>query len=144
MNLHVEVVRIQHQVLNYKATAKDLIRIGHLAKDASDKNQARLTFGFLVVGNHGTFYIIHRAQELLYLMCEIEHVQLPMFLAEIPLFFAQMDKVMKVITGFAQAARQENHDYDNHPLTLTDHTVLEIIHPNTSRKRKSITSHYTY
>lgn len=43
-------VKPQYQALNHKAIAKDLIRVGQLAKDASDKTQARMTFGFLVVG----------------------------------------------------------------------------------------------
>lgn len=43
-------VKPQYQALNHKAIAKDLIRVGHLAKDASDKYQTRMIFGFVVVG----------------------------------------------------------------------------------------------
>ncbi|ORX52444.1 hypothetical protein DM01DRAFT_1323629 [Hesseltinella vesiculosa] len=89
-------VKPQYQALNHNAIAKDLIRVCHMAKDASDKNQARVTFAFLAVGNHGTFYILQRAQEHLYLMCEIEHVQLPMVLAEIPIFFKINEEVQKI------------------------------------------------
>lgn len=160
-------VKPQYQALNHQAIAKDLIRVGHLLKDASDKNQTKMTLGFVVVGKfvhafrngnivtiylilffiigiHGTFYILSRAQEYLYLMCEIEHIQLPIVLAEIPLFLAQLDKVMNIVASFAQVARQEHHNYDRHPLTLTDHKLFAIIDPKTSRKRKSITSHYTH
>lgn len=77
-------------------------------------------------------------------MCEIEHIQLPIILAEVPLLFAQLDKVMNIVASFAQVALRELHDYDTHPLTITDHIVCEIIDPRTCRKRKSITSHYTH
>ncbi|KAL7331214.1 hypothetical protein PS15p_203437 [Mucor circinelloides] len=41
-------VKPQYQALNHQAIAKDLIRVGHLLKDASDKNQAKMTLGFVV------------------------------------------------------------------------------------------------
>ncbi|CEG63709.1 hypothetical protein RMATCC62417_00814 [Rhizopus microsporus] len=137
-------VKPQYQASNHKAIAKDLIRVGHLAKDASDKYQTRMIFGLVIVGNHGTFYVLRRAQEYLYLMCEIEHVQLPVVLGGIPLFLAQLGKVMNIVAGFAQTAHREHHTYDHHPFTLADHKLLAIIDSKTSRKRKSITSHYTH
>ncbi|KAG1085187.1 hypothetical protein G6F42_021493 [Rhizopus arrhizus] len=42
-------VKPQYQALNHQAIAKDLIRVGHLLKDASDKNQTKMTLGFVVV-----------------------------------------------------------------------------------------------
>lgn len=116
-------------------------------RSMTNENGSILTIHLILfsdIGNHGTFYVLHRAQEHLYLMCEIEHVQLPVVLGEIPLFLAQLDKVMNIVAGFAQAARREHHTYDHHPFTLTDHKLLAIIDPKTSRKRKSITSHYTH
>ncbi|ORX58771.1 hypothetical protein DM01DRAFT_1400161 [Hesseltinella vesiculosa] len=45
-------------------------RFGRFAQDSSDKNGKVLTFAFLVVGNHATFYILHRNQSF-YVMSEI-------------------------------------------------------------------------
>lgn len=77
-------------------------------------------------------------------VCEIEHIQLPMFLAEIRLFLAQLDKTMNIVASFAQVSRQERHNDNHYPNNLTDHNPLTNIDPKKSRKRKSITSHYSH
>ncbi|KAI8966993.1 hypothetical protein BDF20DRAFT_933015 [Mycotypha africana] len=133
-------VKPQYQALNHKAVAKDLIRVGHLLKDASDKSKKKNDIW--VCGC--SFYTLFRTQEHLYTMCEIEHVQLPVILADIPLFLAQADKIMTIAVSFTQAARPEQHNYANNPPTLTDHELLAIIDRRTSRKRRSITSHYAH
>lgn len=80
----------------------------------------------------------------MYTMSEVEHVQLPLKLADIPLFIAQSSKIAKIISSFEHVRNCGTHGYDDHPPTLTDHMLLEVINSKTSRKRKSISSHYNH
>lgn len=43
-------VKPHYQAPNHALIARDLIRVGQTAKDALDRNKARLAFGFTVVG----------------------------------------------------------------------------------------------
>ncbi|KAI9030747.1 hypothetical protein CLU79DRAFT_694833, partial [Phycomyces nitens] len=120
-------VKPQHQALNHKTIAKivgkvysfnwnDTIHIIHLIL-------------FFYIGDHSTFYILSRTQEHLYLICGIEHIQLPIALEQSPLLLPQLNKVMKIIASFAQAARRENHNHAHHPPTLPEHTLVAITDP---------------
>ncbi|CEP14353.1 hypothetical protein [Parasitella parasitica] len=137
-------VKSQYQALNHRLTGLDLVRVAHLAKTASDKYKAIATFAFMVVGNHATFYVLHRTKANMYTMSEVEHIQLALKLTDIPLFIAQSSKIAKIISSFEHVLNCGNHDYDDHPPTLTDHMLFEAIHSKTSRKRKSISSHYNH
>ncbi|PHZ11989.1 uncharacterized protein RHIMIDRAFT_292165 [Rhizopus microsporus ATCC 52813] len=132
------------RALNHRLVGLDLVRVAHLAKIASDKHKARATFAFIVVGNHATFYLLCRAQYHLYTMSEVEHVQLPLALDEIPIFIAQLNKICNIIASFNYVLNCDSHDYGDHPPTLRDHLLLEAIDQRISRKRKSITSHYNH
>lgn len=99
---------------------------------------------FRNTGNHATFYVLHRAKANMYTMSEVEHIQLALKLADIPLFIAQSNKIAKIISSFEHVLSCGTHDYDDHPPTLTDHMLFEATHSKTSRKRKSISSHYNH
>ncbi|KAG2206527.1 hypothetical protein INT47_008544 [Mucor saturninus] len=137
-------VKSQYHALNHRLTGMDLLRVAHLAKSASDEYKAIATFAFTVVGNHGTFYVLHRAKANTYTLCEVEHIQLALKLADIPIFIAQSTKIAKIISSFEHVLNCGTHHYDEHPATLTDHMLLQAINPKTSRKRKSISSHYNH
>ncbi|KAG0927147.1 hypothetical protein G6F29_012780 [Rhizopus arrhizus] len=137
-------VKSQYQALNHRLTGLDLIRVARLAKTASDKYKAIATFAFIVVGNHATFYVLHRAKANIYTMSEVEHIQLALKLADIPLFIAQSSKIAKIISSFERVLNCGTHHYDDHPPTLTDHMLLQAINSKTSRKRKSISSYYNH
>ncbi|KAG2224835.1 hypothetical protein INT45_008017 [Circinella minor] len=137
-------IKSQYQALNHRLTALDLIRIARLAKAASDKYKAIATFAFTVVGYHATFYVLHRAKANIYTMSEVEHIQLALKLADMPLFIAQSSKIAKIISSFEHVVHCGTHHYDNHPPNLTDHMLFQAINSKTSRKRKSISSHYNH
>lgn len=90
---------------------------------------------FSDTGTNGTFYILRRAQQDLYLLCEVERVRFPSVLEEIVPFLAELDRVMTIMTSFAQAARQEGHGYDRHPQTLTYRQLRRMIDPSTWRRQ---------
>jgi hypothetical protein len=77
-------------------------------------------------------------------MSEIEHVQLPLAVDEILVFIAQLNKICNIIASFDYVLKCGIHDYNDHPPTLRDHQLLEAIDQRTSRKKKSITSHYNH
>ncbi|CEI97536.1 hypothetical protein RMCBS344292_11667 [Rhizopus microsporus] len=137
-------IKSQYQALNHRLTGLDLIRVARLAKAASDKYKAIATVAFTVVSNHATFYVLHRAKANIYTMSEVEHIQLALKLADIPLFIAQSSKIAKIISSFEHVLNCGTHHYDDHPPTLTDHMLLQAINSKTSRKRKSISSHYNH
>lgn len=80
----------------------------------------------------------------MYTMSEVEHIQLALKLADISLFIAQSSKIAKIISSFEHVLNCGTRDYDDHPPTLTNHMLLEAIYSKTSRKRKSISSHYSH
>lgn len=87
---------------------------------------------------------MHRAKANIYTMSEVEHIQLALKLADIPLFIAQSSKIAKIISSFEHVLNCGTHHYDDHPPILTDHMLLQAINSKTSRKRKSISSHYNH
>ncbi|ORE00821.1 hypothetical protein BCV72DRAFT_96253 [Rhizopus microsporus var. microsporus] len=137
-------VKAQYQALNHRLVGIDLMRITVLAKAASDKHKLKEIFAFTVVGKYATFYMFTRAQAYLYTMCEIAHIQLPLTLDHVPLFLSQLDKVVKIISCFQYTLNSGNHNYANDPSTLTDNMLHNVTDPKSSRKRKSITSHYNH
>lgn len=156
-------VKAQYQALNHRLAGIDLMRITLLAKAASDKHKLKEIFTFTVVGKlqlsficcshshlffflgkYATFYIFTRAQAYLYTMCEIAHIQLPLTLDHVPLFLSQLDKVVRIISCFQYTLNSGNHSYANDPFTLTDNMLHNATDPKSSRKRKSITSHYNH
>ncbi|KAK4518417.1 uncharacterized protein ATC70_008634 [Mucor velutinosus] len=137
-------VKAQYQALNHRLVGIDLMRITVLAKAASDKHKLKEIFTFTVVGKYATFYIFTRAQAYLYTMCEIAHIQLPLTLDHVPLFLSQLDKVVRIISCFQYTLNSGNHSYANDPFTLTDNMLHNATDPKSSRKRKSITSHYNH
>lgn len=77
-------------------------------------------------------------------MIEVQHIQLALKLGDIPLFIAQSSKISKIISSFEHILNCGTHNYSENPPTLTDHTLLQVINSRTSRKRKSISSHYNH
>lgn len=75
---------------------------------------------------------MHRAKANIYTMSEVEHIQLPLKLADIPLFIAQSNKIAKIISSFEHVLNCGTHHYDDHPPTLTDHMLFQAIDSKTS------------
>ncbi|KAG1051240.1 hypothetical protein G6F43_006536 [Rhizopus delemar] len=136
-------VKPEVQAVNHNLVNKDLDRLGRLAKGAIDTNGTTLAFAFLVVGNHVTFYLVHRHQSM-YLMPEIGHVQLPMSVKEIPLYLAQINVITNVIAAFDKVVASPSHGFIDHPPTLSTDQLRCVIDFTTNRKRKSISSHYRH
>ncbi|KAL4210847.1 hypothetical protein AB4K20DRAFT_1968836 [Rhizopus microsporus] len=101
------------------------------------KSQLKAIFAFIVAGKYVTFYILNRAQTHLYIMCEIIHVQLPLTLDH-------LNKIAKVIACFQYTLNSGNHNHANDPATLSANMLYHAMDPKLSRKRKSITSHYSH
>ena len=77
-------------------------------------------------------------------MSEVEHIQLDLKLADIPMFITQSRKIAKIISSFEHVINRGTHYYDDHPSTLTDHMLLQVINSKISHKRISISSHYNH
>ncbi|KAI8062680.1 hypothetical protein BC940DRAFT_369997 [Gongronella butleri] len=137
-------VKPQYQALNHRAVQKDLVRVAHLAKRASDDSARSTIFSFLVVGDHMTVYLFQRQTSQLYTLVEVTHIQLPYTLGDIPAFLGQMTKIANVVSAFDYAVSANSHTHATHPHTLTDHQLQGIVDSRTSRKRKSVFSHYSH
>ncbi|ORY99254.1 hypothetical protein BCR43DRAFT_488965 [Syncephalastrum racemosum] len=127
--LGCDEVKSQYQAQSSRLIGIDLVRLGYLAKDASDKNKAVARFAFFVVGDHVTFYILQRVQGQMYIMSEIEHITLP------------QDKITRVISAFKYVTNCGNHTYPHDPRTVTDQVLKELTEKTSSRKRKAYASH---
>ncbi|ORY99289.1 hypothetical protein BCR43DRAFT_489040 [Syncephalastrum racemosum] len=119
-------VKSQYQAQNSRFIGIDLVRLGYLAKDASDKNKAVARFAFFVVGDHVTFYILQRVQGQMYIMNEIEYITLPQKLSDIHMFVSQISKITRVISAFKYVTNCGNHTYPHDPRTVTDQVLKEF------------------
>ncbi|KAI9008939.1 hypothetical protein CLU79DRAFT_711257, partial [Phycomyces nitens] len=142
-------VKSQYHALNHRLTGLDLIRVARLARKLPRTIDCIFNNFIWNTGNHQAFfYALHRAKANIYIyiytMSEVEHIQLALKLADIPLFIAQSSKIAKIISSFEYVLNCGTQDYDDYPPTLTDRMLLEAINFKTSRKRKSISSHYNH
>ncbi|CAO3646692.1 unnamed protein product [Mucor hiemalis] len=125
------------------ASFKKTIAYGEVKPEgAIDSNNTKLSFSFLVVGNHATFYLMTRQAATLYTMAEVGYIMLPLSLEEIPLYLAQANIVTNVIIAFENVIASPAHEFGEFSPSLSAKQVNCVIDYTVDRKRKSITSHY--
>ena len=69
-------------------------------------------------------------------MCEIAHIQLPYSLDQVPLFISQLNEAINVISCFQSVEKGDSHNYAQNPVTLTDHSMHQIIDSKILKKKK--------
>ncbi|CAG8570283.1 11713_t:CDS:10, partial [Scutellospora calospora] len=74
--------RIQEEMNNFYLLCTDLIRIAIFNKDAINFYNMNCMLGFQVVGRHITFYLTTLLCDVLYVMAEVCHIDVPMSLEQ--------------------------------------------------------------
>ncbi|KAI8062431.1 hypothetical protein BC940DRAFT_309002 [Gongronella butleri] len=69
---------------------------------------------------------------------------LPPLRKDIPVFLAQSNRIANILEAFDKVISRNKHTHEAHPRMLSEHQLLCIVDHRTSRKRKSISSHYSH
>jgi hypothetical protein len=79
---------------------KDLIRLGHFSKNAIDVHNMNGVLAFQVVGRHVFFYLTKLMHDGLYIMLEVDKIELPASLYALPSYVVQAHRLLNVITAY--------------------------------------------
>ncbi|EIE86486.1 hypothetical protein RO3G_11197 [Rhizopus delemar RA 99-880] len=136
-------VKCFSQAENKFAVAKDLIRLGHLSKNAIDIHNMNGVLVFQVVGRHVFFYLTKLMHDGLYIMLEIDKIELPASVYSLPTYIAQAHRLLNVISIYQQCIPCNNDTKDMlHSRKRKTYDIENTVVLKTrNRKRPSITTY---
>ncbi|CAO3623851.1 unnamed protein product [Mucor hiemalis] len=86
---------------------KDLYKLGQFSKNAIDENHLRGALGILVAGESIRFYLTQQLFKGFYQMAEIEHLNVPRSLAELPQLIGFVDNLCNLQHVFKSSCCQK-------------------------------------
>ncbi|CAG8506037.1 2654_t:CDS:2, partial [Acaulospora colombiana] len=92
--------KVQEEENNLYLLCTDLIRVAVFNKDAIDFYNMNCMLGFQVVGQHITFYLTTLLCDVLYVMVEFGHINVPMSLEQVPAFLTSLDTLLIISDAF--------------------------------------------
>ncbi|KAG0981064.1 hypothetical protein G6F29_007367 [Rhizopus arrhizus] len=137
-----------HYLVNW-----DLLRLAVFGKNAIDGNKLSGNLAIHVIGEFrvgkkartspfiGSNYMLMD----LYIMTELDRLQCPMSVMEVPAYITNFSRLKNVIHTFENLCKPDNNNDDiswrRGSLTSTD--VMFVLDKKKDRKRKNTTGHYT-
>lgn len=136
-------VKCFSQAENKFAVAKDLIRLGHLSKNAIDIHNMNGVLIFQVVGRHVFFYLTKLMHDGLYIMLEIDKIELPASVYSLPTYIAQAHRLLNVISIYQQCipCNDDTKDMLHSRKRKTYDIENTVVLKTRNRKRPSITTY---
>ncbi|KAF7720543.1 hypothetical protein EC973_007596, partial [Apophysomyces ossiformis] len=121
----------------------DLVRLAMFGKGALDSNNLSANLAVHVIAPFVTFYLIKLEADGLYTMTELDRVQIPMSILEVPAYLSNFTRLKNVMHIFESFCTPEDNNIDTswrrQSLLATD--LMSILNKKKNRKRKNSTGH---
>ncbi|GAA5806721.1 hypothetical protein MFLAVUS_000069 [Mucor flavus] len=95
---------------NYDACMQDLFRLATFGKNAIDFYYLKSTLLIQAIGPTFTFYLLQKKSEDVYSMVELDKINFPMNINEVPGIFGYLDRISIIVDIFKKYVRNQNSD----------------------------------